>query len=66
MSTSPNKRSRYCFFVAIWFSSARDNISSLDNRSSSDIEKNFAITFKDSMLGYPFPDSHFEIAVLET
>ena len=30
------------------------------------IEKKDDISFKESILGYPLPDSHFEIAVLET
>ena len=37
-----------------------------DNSSSMDTEKYLDISFNESMLGYPLPDSHFEIAVLET
>ena len=31
-----------------------------------DTEKYLDISFNEFMLGYPLPDSHFEIAVLET
>ena len=31
-----------------------------------DTEKYLDISFNESILGYPLPDSHFEIAVLET
>ena len=34
--------------------------------SNEETEKNFDMFFNDSILGYPFPLSHFEIAVLET
>ena len=37
-----------------------------DNNSSIETEKNFDMFFNDSILGYPFPLSHFETAVLET
>ena len=30
------------------------------------LEKNLDISFNESILGYPLPDSHFETAVLET
>ena len=41
-------------------------ISSEQIRSSIVMEKNRDISFSESMLGYPLPDSHFEMAVLET
>ena len=31
-----------------------------------DTEKYLDISYNESILGYPLPDSHFEIAVLET
>ena len=37
-----------------------------DNSSSIVTEKNDEISFSESILGYPLPDSYFEIAVLET
>lgn len=40
--------------------------SSPDNSSSIVIEKNFEINFNESILGYPLPDSHLEIAARET
>ena len=46
-------------FAAIIISSAHIN-------SSIVTEKNFEISFRESILGYPLPDSHFEIAALDT
>ena len=37
-----------------------------DTSSSIVTEKKPEISFKESILGYPLPDSHLEIAVLET
>ena len=55
------------FFMFVLFSfSAIDIIFSPDSKSSIDTEKNFDISLSESMLGYPLPDSHFEIAVLDT
>ena len=47
-------------------SSAAEIISSEQIRSSIDTEKYLDISFNESRLGYPRPDSHFDIAVLET
>ena len=41
-------------------------ISSEHISSSIVIEKNFDISFSESMFGYPLPDSHLETAVLDT
>ena len=46
--------------------SASERSFSPDSKSSIDTEKNFDISFNESMLGYPLPDSHFEIAVRDT
>ena len=51
---------------ACFSSSAADIISSGQISSSIVTEKNRDISFKESMFGYPLPDSHFETAVLET
>ena len=65
-SSNPNTRSRNCVAVCFWPSSAMVSTSSQDSNSSMDTEKNFAIAFKDSILGYPLPDSHLETAARET
>jgi hypothetical protein len=41
-------------------------ISSEQIKSSIVTEKNQDISFNESMLGYPLPDSHFEMAIHET
>ena len=46
--------------------SATEIISSEQIRSSMVTEKKRAISFSESMLGYPLPDSHLDTAVLET
>ena len=53
------------FSFCLFSSSAIVSTVSLESNSSKDTEKNFDIAFKDSMPGYPLPDSHFEIAVRE-
>jgi hypothetical protein len=53
------------FFSFVIFLGYRQHLAGESN-SSSVSEKNLAMDFSDSMLGYPLSDSHFEIAVLET
>lgn len=66
ISSKPNIKLQVCSLFCFWLFSAIVNIS-LDERSSSTVtEKKRAINFSESMLGYPLPDSHFEIAALET
>lgn len=65
-SSKPNTKSLVCFSFCLLSSSAILSISSPDNNSSIDTEKNFEIAFNDSILGTPLPDSHLEIAVRDT
>ena len=65
-SVTPNSKFNiFCKFDLFSFSAIVINFSP-DNKSSIDTEKNLEISFSESMLGYPLPDSHFETAVLET
>ena len=66
ISSIPNTRSRRWLSFVFVSSSAIVRISSLDKSSSIVTEKNFAIAFNESMLGYPRPDSHLETAVRDT
>ena len=65
-SSNPNTKSQKCFSFCLVSSSAMVSNSSPDSSSSIVTSKNLAITFKESILGYPLPDSHFETAVRDT
>ena len=56
----------YLSMHALFSSSAAIMISSEQIRSSIVTEKYLEISFRESRFGYPLPDSHLEIAVLET
>lgn len=57
---------RYLSIHSFFSTSAAEMISSEQIRSSIVTEKYLEISFRESRFGYPRPDSHFEIAVLET
>ena len=65
-STIPNSKSHMFFILDLFSFSAIESNFSPDNNSSIDTEKNFDISFNESIFGYPLPDSHFETAVLDT
>ena len=65
-SNAPNMKPLFFFIFCCLSCSAISNISSLDNKSSIEILNNFDIYFNESILGYPFPLSHLETAVLDT
>ena len=65
-STVPNNTSHILWIFDLFSFSAIDTKASADRSSSIEMEKKPAIAFNESILGYPLPDSHFEIAVLET
>ena len=65
-SSKPKNKLRICFSFCLLSSSAITINSSLDKSSSIVTPKYFDIALSESILGYPLPDSHFEIAVLDT
>lgn len=66
ISTAPNNQLHILCTLALLSRSAIVTNVSADSSSSMDTEKNCDIAFRESMLGYPLFDSHFEIAVLDT
>ena len=66
ISIIPNKRSHTCRRLDVCSFSAIESSFSPDNKSSIETEKYFDISFSESIFGYPLPDSHFDMAVLDT
>ena len=62
----PEYRIAKLLFSVLVSSSAMVRSSSPDNNSSIVTPKNLEIAFRESMLGYPLPDSHLETAVRDT
>ena len=65
-SRRPKVRLRRRASLSRLSSSAMDSSASPESSSSIETAKYFDMAFRESIFGYPLPDSHFEIAVRET